>query len=106
MANRIRKGDTLLVIAGSSKGQVGEVIEISGDRAVLGNVNMQTKHIKSRQGEQGRIEHFPGSIHVSNLSHIDENGKASRIKFVLKTEGEKPVKTMILKSTGKEVRKV
>lgn len=106
MAKKIRKGDTVMVIAGSSKGQVSQIIEISTERAVLDNVNMRTKHVKRRQDEPGRIETFPGSIHLSNLSHVDENNKPSRTHFVIKTEGEKKYKTLVLKSTGKELRKV
>ena len=38
--NRIRKGDQVIVIAGKSKGQKGEVVRVAGDKVVVSNVNM------------------------------------------------------------------
>ena len=44
--NRIRKGDTVFVIAGKNKGQHGEVTRVTGDRVFVQNVNMVKRHTK------------------------------------------------------------
>lgn len=78
----IRKGDTVKVIAGNSKGKTGKVISmlISKERALVEGVNMITKHLKpNAQSPQGSIEKREGSIHISNLMLVDPaTGEATR----------------------------
>lgn len=78
----IRKGDTVKVIAGNSKGKTGKVTSmlVSKDRAVVEGVNMITKHLKpNAQNPQGSIEKREGSIHISNLMLVDPaTGEATR----------------------------
>lgn len=78
----IRKGDTVKVIAGNSKGKTGKVISmlISKDRALVEGANMITKHLKpNAQSPQGSIEKREGSIHISNLMLVDPaTGEATR----------------------------
>jgi large subunit ribosomal protein L24 len=66
--NRIRKGDTVLVIAGRNKGQHGEVTRIAGDRVFVQNVNMVKRHTKPNpQAQQpGGIVEREAPIHISN----------------------------------------
>ena len=79
----IKKGDTVKVIAGNSKGQEGKVIEmqISKKRALVEGVNMVSKHIKPNAASpQGGIIKQEASIHISNLMLIDpKSGQATRI---------------------------
>jgi large subunit ribosomal protein L24 len=66
----IKKGDTVKVIAGNSKGQEGKVIEviISKSRALVEGVNMVSKHTKPNAASpQGGIIKKEASIHISNL---------------------------------------
>ena len=78
----IRKGDTVKVIAGNSKGKTGKVISmlITKERALVEGVNMITKHLKpNAQSPQGSIEKREGSIHISNLMLVDPaTGEATR----------------------------
>ena len=78
----IRKGDTVKVIAGNSKGKTGKVISmlITKERALVEGVNMITKHLKPNvQSPQGSIEKREGSIHISNLMLVDPaTGEATR----------------------------
>ena len=46
MANRIKKGDQVVVIAGKDKGKQGEVVRVEGDRVVVSNVNIVKRHTK------------------------------------------------------------
>jgi large subunit ribosomal protein L24 len=79
----IKKGDTVKVIAGNSKGQEGKVIEviISKSRALVEGVNMVSKHTKPNAASpQGGIIKQEASIHISNLMVVDpKSGKATRI---------------------------
>ncbi|MEE3036961.1 MAG: 50S ribosomal protein L24 [Bacteroidota bacterium] len=79
----IKKGDTVKVIAGNSKGQEGKVVEmhISNNRALVEGVNMVSKHTKPNAASpQGGIVKQEAPIHISNLMLIDpKSGEATRI---------------------------
>ena len=67
--NRIRKGDTVLVIAGKNKGQHGEVTRIAGDRVFVQNINMVKRHTKPTQrNPRGGILEKEGSVDASNIA--------------------------------------
>ncbi len=66
----IKRGDAVLVIAGSHKGKEGKVLEILGakNRARVEGVAMLKRHLKkSTEHPQGAIIEREGSVHVSNL---------------------------------------
>lgn len=79
----IKKGDTVKVMAGNSKGQEGKVIEvqIAKSRALVEGVNMVSKHSKPNAANpQGGIVKQEAPIHISNLMVVDpKSGTASRI---------------------------
>ncbi len=79
----IKKGDTVYVNAGESKGQTGKVLEILRDkeRAIVEGVNMVSKHTKpNAQNPQGGILKKEAPIHLSNLMLVDpKTGKPTRI---------------------------
>lgn len=79
----IRKGDTVKVIAGNSKGSEGKVIEvlIAKTRAIVEGVNMVSKHSKPNAANpQGGIVKQEAPIHISNLMIVDpKSGDATRI---------------------------
>jgi large subunit ribosomal protein L24 len=79
----IRKGDTVMVITGESKGQKGRVLEIdrNKDRAIVEGVNMVLKHTKpNAKAPQGGILKKEAPIHLSNLMLVDPaSGKPTRI---------------------------
>ena len=86
MANKklhLKKGDTVKVIAGNSKGKTGIVLEVitAKDRAIIEGVNVVTKHVKpSAEKPEGGIEKTEASVHISNLMVVDpSNGEATRI---------------------------
>jgi len=89
---KIKSGDTVKVLAGTSKGVEGKVLQIlrDTDRAIVEGVNMVTKHRKpSAQSPQGGIGKKESSIHISNLSLV-EDGVATRVGY--RTEGDKKVR--------------
>ena len=88
----IKKGDTVLVIAGNDKGKQGKVLEMipSKNRAIVEDVNMRTKHVKpSAQKPEGGIENTEASVHISNLKLVDPaSGDATRVGRKLNDDGK------------------
>ena len=85
MARHIKKGDTVIVIAGSDKGRTGKVLRVllDKDRVVVEGVNRVWKHVRpsQRTPQGGRIQK-DAPIHISNVQPVDPaTGKGTRIKF-------------------------
>jgi large subunit ribosomal protein L24 len=100
----IRKGDTVKVITGDSKGQQGKVLEVfpAEQTAIVEKVNMVTKHTRpNAQNTQGGIVKQEAAIHVSNLMLVDSKGKATRVGR--KSENGKLVR--YAKTTGEVIKK-
>ena len=80
--NRIRKGDHVIVIAGKSKGQKGEVLSVQGDRVVVQNANLVKRHTKPnpQANQPGGIVEREASIHISNVMPFNPaTGKGERV---------------------------
>ncbi len=79
----VRKGDTVLVIAGKDKGETGKVIEAhpAQQKAIVGGRNIAKKHQKNRGPRKpGGIIEIPMPIHVSNLMLVCPGcGKPTRV---------------------------
>ena len=79
----IKKGDTVIVNAGNSKGQKGKVLRVlvKEQRAVVEGINMVSKSTKpNAQHPQGGIIKQEAPIHISNLNVVDpKTGEATRI---------------------------
>ncbi|MBK8669449.1 MAG: 50S ribosomal protein L24 [Saprospiraceae bacterium] len=78
----IKKGDKVMVIAGSNKGESGEVkqVLVKDNRAIVEGLNMVKKHTKATQDNPGGINEMEAPIHISNLMVIDpKTGKPTRI---------------------------
>ena len=98
---KIKKGDTVKVIAGKDKDKEGKVIAINkkNNTCLVEGVKMITKHTKpSAANQAGGIVHQEGPIDLSNVMYL-LNGKPTRIGF--KVEGDKKVR--IAKSTGEVI---
>jgi large subunit ribosomal protein L24 len=98
---KIKKGDTVKVIAGKDKDKEGKVIAVNQkDGTVLvEGVNMLTKHTKpSVANQNGGIIHQEGPIDISNVMYVHK-GKATRVGF--KMDGDKKVR--VAKSTGEVI---
>ena len=98
---KIKKGDTVRVIAGKDKDKEGKVIAVNKKegKVLVEGVNMLTKHTKpSMANQNGGIVHQEGPIDISNVMYL-HNGKATRIGF--KMDGDKKVR--VAKSTGEVI---
>ena len=91
---KIRKGDRVKVIAGRSKGKVGDVLRVlpAESRVVVSGVNVIKRHTKpSRTGEGGIIER-EAAIHVSNVALLDpksSDDKPTKVGFKFLEDGRK-----------------
>lgn len=90
----IKKGDTVEIISGESKGQRGRVIKVMPKEYkafVEGEgVKKATKHSKPNAANpQGGIVHQDIAIHISNLMLVDGKGNKTRIGFKRDEEGNK-----------------
>jgi len=98
---RIRKCDTVQLIAVKDKGKTGAVLRaLPNENSVLAEgVNMRTRHEKpSQEGESGRIVTEEASLHASNVMLYSTDKKvASRVEIVVEKDGTKKRK---LKKTG------
>jgi large subunit ribosomal protein L24 len=75
MAIKIRKGDTVQVIAGDDRGRVGKVLSVDEEkqRVVIEKVNFVKRHTKARkQGMKSGIVEKEAPIHLSNVLLYDE----------------------------------
>ncbi len=88
----VKKGDTVKVISGNSKGKTGLVLELipAKNRAVVEGVNVITKHVKpSATNPEGGIKKTEAAVHISNLMLIDPaTGKATRTGRKLDDKGK------------------
>ena len=98
---KIKKGDTVKVIAGKDKDKEGKVIAVDqkNGTVLVEGVNMRTKHAKPSMANQaGGIVHQEGPIDASNVMYVHK-GKATRVGF--KLDGDKKVR--VAKSTGEVI---
>ena len=98
---KIKKGDTVKVIAGKDNGKEGKVIAVDhkNNKVTVEGVNMITKHAKPSQANpNGGIVQKEAPIDISNVMLVVD-GKATRVGF--KMEGDKKVR--FAKSTGKVI---
>ncbi len=98
---KIKKGDTVNVIAGKDKDKEGKVIAVDqkNGTVLVEGVNMRTKHANpSASNPEGGILHQEGPIDASNVMYVHK-GKATRVGF--KLDGDKKVR--VAKSTGEVI---
>ena len=92
MAAKIRKGDTVQVLAGRDRGNQGEVLSVSPTegRAVVKGINLVKRHTKPQgMGKPGGIQEKEATIHLSNLALLDpKSGRPTRVGFTMQ-DGKK-----------------
>ena len=101
----IKKGDTVSVIAGDSKGQQGKVlkVEVAKQRAIVEGVNLVKKATKpNAKNPQGGIVEQEAPIHISNLQLLDpKSGKPTRVGRKVNAEGKL---VRYAKKSGEEIK--
>lgn len=102
----IKKGDTVIVISGNSKGHKGKILEIfrEKEKAIVEGANMISKHTKPNSANpQGGIIKKEAAIHISNLMLVDPaNGNPTRIGRKINEKTGKLVRYS--KKSGEEIK--
>lgn len=90
--NKIRKGDTVVVLTGRDKGKEGSVLKVmpDEDRCLVQGVNMVKRHSRGGMGQQPGIIDKEAPINVSNVSLLDpKDNKPTRVGFKVLEGGKK-----------------
>jgi large subunit ribosomal protein L24 len=103
---KVRKGDTVLVIAGKDKGAKGKVIQAipRAEKVIVEGVNRIKKHTRIRTTQRGAktggIVTQEAPIHVSNVMVVDSDGNPTRVGYRIDENGQK---VRISRKTGKDL---
>ena len=103
---KIKKGDTVVVIAGKDKGAKGKVIAAfpRQDKVLVEGVNRVKRHERIRQTQRGSktggIVTQEAPVHISNVQIVDSEGKPTRIGYRIDDAGQK---IRVARSTGKDL---
>jgi large subunit ribosomal protein L24 len=107
---KIKKGDTVVVIAGKDKGARGKVIQAypDRDRILVEGVNRIKKHTRVSQNQRGAqsggIVTQEAAIHVSNVMVVDSDGKPTRVgRQVTRDDDGKRSSVRVSRNNGKEI---
>ncbi|BCZ20829.1 50S ribosomal protein L24 [Mycobacterium senriense] len=104
---KVKKDDTVLVIAGKDKGAKGKVLKVypDRDRVLVEGVNAIKKHTavstNQRGAQSGGIVTQEAPIHISNVMVVDSDGKPTRVGYRVDEETGKRVR--ISKRNGKDI---
>ncbi len=103
---KVKKGDTVVVIAGKDKGAKGKVIQAypERERVLVEGVNRIKKHTRisqtQRGAQSGGIVTQEAPIHVSNVMVVDSDGKPTRVGYRIGEDGKK---VRISRRNGKDI---
>ncbi|MHC9084724.1 50S ribosomal protein L24 [Luteimonas sp. RIT-PG2_3] len=103
MANRIKKGDQVIVTAGKDKGKQGDVVRVAGDKVVVSNVNIIKRHTKPnpQAGQPGGVIEREAPIHVSNVALFNPaSGKGERVATKVLEDGRR---LRVFRSSGEAI---
>lgn len=92
MAQKIKKGDRVIVLTGRDRGVIGEVLKLNptDNRAVVQGVNKVKRHTAASNTSAGGIIEKEMSIDLSNLAIVDpKDDKATRVGFKQLDDGRK-----------------
>jgi large subunit ribosomal protein L24 len=106
MAAKIKKGDSVIVLAGRDKGRSGEVIEMrrADERVLVRGINMVKRHQRQSASQEGGIISKEAPIHLSNVALADpKDGKPTRIGFKYVGKGDDRKKVRVAKRSGAEI---
>jgi large subunit ribosomal protein L24 len=90
-AQKIKKGDKVVVLSGKDKGRTGEVVKAmpKDGKVIVSGINVHARHRKpSQTNPQGGIERKEAPLHVSKVAIATADGKPTRVRFE-EREGKK-----------------
>jgi large subunit ribosomal protein L24 len=100
---KIKRDDTVIVIAGKHKGKTGRVLKVlpEASRVVVEKINIVKRQVKPQGDKQGGTMEKEASVHVSNVALYDVTAK-KRIKVGYKRNDEGK-RLRVDKKTGAEI---
>ena len=101
--NKIRKGDTVVVLSGKDKGRQGTVLSIDGDKVVVDNINKAKKHEKPvpQRNQPGGIVDKAMPLHISKVAIWNVGAKkADRVGIKVLNDGKR---VRFFKSNGEVI---
>lgn len=106
---RIKKNDTVKVIAGKDKGKTGRVLEVNRDKGkiLVEGVSIIKRHTRPNPSKQikGGIAERESLISASNVMVLTSGGVATRVGYKVDTVGGKIRRTRIARKTGEALDK-
>jgi len=90
-AQKIKKGDRVVVLSGKDKGRTGEVVKAmpKDGKVLVSGINVHARHRKpSQTNPQGGIERKEAPLHISKVAIATADGKPSRVRFEVR-DGKK-----------------
>jgi large subunit ribosomal protein L24 len=90
-AQKIKKGDRVVILSGKDKGRTGEVVRAmpKENKVIVSGINVHARHRKpSQTNPQGGIERKEAPLHVSNVAIATADGKPTRVRFEMR-DGKK-----------------
>jgi large subunit ribosomal protein L24 len=106
---KVRKGDTVLVIAGKDKGAKGKVIQAypERNRVLVEGINRIKKHTKvsttQRGAKSGGIVTQEAAIHISNVMVVDGDNKPTKVGKRVEGRGAQARNVRFARRTGKDL---
>jgi len=103
---KIRRGDTVVVVAGKDKGARGKVLSALPDegKVIVEGVNRVKRHTRVRQTQRGSktggIVTQEAAIDISNVMVVDSDGNPTRVGYLVDDNGHK---VRIARTNGKEL---
>ncbi|MDP2315864.1 MAG: 50S ribosomal protein L24 [Pseudomonadota bacterium] len=89
---KIRRDDTVVVVAGKNKGKVGKVVRVipEDNRLVVEGVAMVKRHVKAQGQQAGSLIEKEAAIHVSNVALWNAaEGRRVKVGFKVQEDGTK-----------------
>ncbi len=100
---RIRKGDKVIIIAGKSRGYIGNVLYVLNDKVIVEGGNLVKKHVKpnAQNNERGGIITIEAALHLSNVAlYNSAESKAGKVGFKVLVKDGAPHKVRYFKSNN------
>jgi large subunit ribosomal protein L24 len=90
---KIKRNDTVIVIAGKHKGSTGKVLSVlrNRDRVIVEKVNLVQRHVKPRGDQPGGTVEKEASLHISNVALYNET-EGRRLKVGWRVEDGRKVR--------------
>ena len=109
LSTKLKKDDTVKVIAGKDKGKTGRVLQVDRDlgRILVEGVGMIKRHTRPNPGKQikGGIAEKEGLIAISNVMIVTSGGVATRVGFRMEGSGAATRRVRIAKKGGETLDK-